>query len=62
MWYNQATMTEEFEDAFTAPEWLLTEVTQEKCFAGGVLCGKSYADIENQLVRYGYTPIEERGK
>ena len=47
----------EEKDKFIAPGWLLVEVTQEKFIAGGVLWGKSYAEIENQLVRYGYEPV-----
>lgn len=43
--------------AFVPPEWVLAEVTQEKFVAGGVLCGKSYGDIERELVRYGYVPV-----
>jgi CYTH domain-containing protein len=42
---------------FVPPDWLLTEVTQEKAFAGGVLSGKSYADIEEKLSEYNYKPI-----
>ncbi len=47
----------EEKEKFVPPEWLLAEVTQEKFVAGGVLCGKSYAEIENQLARYGYRAI-----
>ena len=39
---------------FTAPEWLLADVTQEEFVAGGMLCGKSYEDIQNDLLRFGY--------
>jgi CYTH domain-containing protein len=39
---------------FIPPQWLLAEVTQEKFVAGGVLCGKSYSDIEQNLSHYGY--------
>lgn len=42
---------------FVAPDWVLADVTQEKAFAGGVLCGKSYADIEQKLNEYFYKPI-----
>jgi adenylate cyclase len=42
---------------FTPPDWFLVDVTQEKFVAGGVLCGKAYADIEDDLKKYGYTQI-----
>ncbi|MBI2025769.1 MAG: adenylate cyclase [Candidatus Levybacteria bacterium] len=43
---------------FTPPEWLLAEITQEKVFAGGMLCGKSYKQIEKRLEAIGYLKIE----
>jgi len=42
---------------FAPPDWVLADVTQEKFVAGGVLCGKSYADIESHLIQYGYKQI-----
>lgn len=42
---------------FVPPAWVLADVTQEKFLAGGMLCGKSYSDIEKYLVRFGYRPI-----
>lgn len=53
----------EFEDeaskaSFRMPEWCLAEVTQEQFTAGGMLCGKSYADIEADLARFGYRRIQ----
>ncbi len=47
-------------DAFTPPSFCLVEVTQEKFLAGGMLCGKTYADIEPRLQKLGYTKIESR--
>jgi inorganic pyrophosphatase len=47
----------EEKSAYVPPAWVLADVTQEKFVAGGVLCGKSYGDIENELVRYGYTQV-----
>ncbi|MDP3989155.1 MAG: hypothetical protein Q8P93_02880 [bacterium] len=44
----------EEKNAYVAPEWLLLEVTQEQFLAGGMLCGKTYADIEGRLVGLGY--------
>jgi CYTH domain-containing protein len=42
---------------FTPPSWCLADVTQEKFVAGGMVCGKKYADIERDLARYGYKKI-----
>jgi CYTH domain-containing protein len=42
-------------DSFQTPSWCLAEVTQEKFIAGGMLCGKSYTDIDAELTGYGYT-------
>ena len=47
----------EQKDAFLKPEFCLAEVTQEKFIAGGMLCGKSYADIEGKLQVFGYKKI-----
>ena len=43
--------------AFTPPAWCLADVTQEKFIAGGVLCGKKYADIENALNTFNYKKL-----
>lgn len=42
---------------FTPPPWCLAEVTQEKFLAGGMACGKTYADIEPQLQKFGYKKL-----
>ena len=39
---------------FVAPSWFGADVTQEKFVAGGVLCRKSYGDLELELKRFGY--------
>lgn len=44
-------------DAFEIPDFCLVDVTQDKVFAGGMLCGKTYADIEAHLKELGYTRI-----
>lgn len=44
----------ESKDAFTMPPWCLAEVTQEHFIAGGMLCGKSYTDIEESLSAFSY--------
>ena len=43
--------------AFVAPLWCLVEVTQEEFIAGGMICGKNYADIENKLQKFGYKKL-----
>ena len=42
---------------FIAPSWCLADVTQEKFIAGGMVCGKSYGDIEDDLEKFGYKKI-----
>lgn len=42
---------------FIPPEWCLREVTQEKFLAGGMVCGKCYADLRAQLDKFGYKKI-----
>jgi CYTH domain-containing protein len=39
---------------FVMPDFCLADVTQEAFVAGGVLAGKSYADIESDLEKYQY--------
>jgi CYTH domain-containing protein len=45
-------------DAFQMPDFCLLDVTQELCLAGGMLAGKKYLDIERDLEKMGYSPIE----
>lgn len=40
--------------AFVPPTWILADVTQEKFLTGGVLCGKTLADISSNLSRFTY--------
>lgn len=42
---------------FQLPDFCLADVTQEAFIAGGVLAGKSYADIRAQLEKYGYRTL-----
>lgn len=49
--------TTEEKDSFKMPEFCLVDVTQEKFLAGGMLCGKSYKDIEGDLKRYDYSKL-----
>ncbi|MFS6779579.1 CYTH domain-containing protein, partial [Staphylococcus aureus] len=45
-------------DAFKMPDCCLLDVTQDDTFAGGLLCGKKYKDIEDHLKKLGYSPIK----
>ena len=49
--------SEEEKDGFEMPDFCLADITQEKFSAGGMLCGKSYIDIENDLSRFGYKKL-----
>ena len=42
---------------FTAPDFFLAEVKNKAFLAGGMLCGKSYSDIEPFLKQLGYKKI-----
>jgi len=44
-------------DSFTMPDFCLADVTQDLFIAGGMLCGKKYADIEEELKKYNYEKI-----
>lgn len=43
--------------SFVAPDFCLADVTQEEFIAGGVLAGKSYADIAPRLEEFGYDKL-----
>ena len=54
----------EFEDEeekknFPIPDFCSHDITQEKFIAGGLICGKSYEDVEQELKRYGYENISQ---
>ena len=44
-------------DAFIAPDICLADVTQEEFIAGGILAGKSYADISHKLNEFKYKKL-----
>ncbi|UCD03273.1 MAG: hypothetical protein JSV63_01395 [Candidatus Aenigmatarchaeota archaeon] len=46
--------THEEKDSFEMPEFCLADVTHEVFIAGGMLCGKKFADIEAKLGEFGY--------
>ena len=43
--------------SFEIPDFCLADVTQEDFIAGGMLCGKKYSDISEQLAKYKYNKI-----
>lgn len=47
----------EAKDKCTLPSFCLAEVTQEPFIAGGMICGKSYADIQADLNRFSYQKL-----
>ena len=49
--------SEEEKQAFKMPFFCLAEVTHEAFTAGGMLCGKRYADLEKDLARYNYQKL-----
>ncbi len=44
---------------FIPPAWCLVDVTQEDFIAGGIICGKTYSNLEDDLRRFGYNKINE---
>jgi adenylate cyclase len=44
-------------NSFQPPDFCLANVTQEKTFAGGILAGKNYQDIEAELKKYAYIKL-----
>lgn len=42
---------------FQMPNFCLADVTQEDFIAGGMICGKSYEDIENNLQIFNYIKL-----
>jgi CYTH domain-containing protein len=49
---------EEEKDAFETPDFCLADVTQEDFIAGGMLCGKAYSDLENELNKFNYKKMD----
>jgi CYTH domain-containing protein len=45
-------------DSFGMPEFCLVDVTQEDFIAGGMICGKRYDDILEDLDGFGYIRLE----
>jgi|TARA_B100001971_G_C18200614_1_gene544341 CYTH domain-containing protein len=47
----------EDKDSFEMPDFCLAEVTHEVFIAGGMVCGKSYEDLEEDLKRFNYSKL-----
>lgn len=46
-------------ESFIKPDFVGADVTQDSIVAGGMLCGKSYDDIKDQLLlKYDYRPVK----
>jgi adenylate cyclase len=44
-------------DDILMPEFCIADITSEMWSAGGLLCGKSYSDIEKNLDKYNYKKL-----
>ena len=49
--------TIEEKDIFQMPDFCLVEITQEVFVAGGMICGKIYKDIEDNLKKFEYRKL-----
>ena len=50
--------SDEAMEKFIKPEFVGADVTQDEMIAGGMLCGKSYSDLADQLAeKYDYKPL-----
>ncbi len=49
--------TEEEKNKFEMPDFCLADITPEEFIAGGMICGKSYEDIEEELEKYDYKKL-----
>ncbi len=49
--------TNKEKESFKMPSFCLAEVTQEDFIAGGILCGKEYADLEKDLSKFNYKKL-----
>jgi adenylate cyclase len=47
-------------NAFVIPEWCLADVTQEEFIAGGMLGGKTYEAIEEELKKFDYKKLLDK--
>jgi len=44
-------------DNFQMPDFCLVDITQEVFIAGGMICGKTYEDIEGNLAKFKYRKL-----
>ncbi|MBI5872109.1 hypothetical protein HZB88_03405, partial [archaeon] len=49
--------TIEEKDNFQIPDFCLIDTTQEVFTAGGMICGKSYQDIKDNLKKFNYKKL-----
>lgn len=49
--------SESEKESFVMPDFCLADITQETFIAGGVLAGKSYEDIADELDRFSYKKL-----
>jgi CYTH domain-containing protein len=49
--------TSEEKAAFTIPDFCLSDITQEEFIAGGMVCGKCYEDLIEDLAKFDYEKI-----
>lgn len=49
--------TEEEKDGFVMPDYCLIDITDQEFTAGGKLAGKSYKDIQEKLIKFGYKQL-----
>ena len=47
----------EEKNSFEMPSFCLADITQELFTAGGIICGKTYSDIEKDLERFNYSKL-----
>ncbi len=48
----------EQKDVFQMPDFCLADITQEVFIAGGMICGKSYQEIEKHLAKHNYKTLK----
>ena len=49
--------SKEEKDSFEMPNFCAADITQEQFVAGGLICGKSYEDVADDLARYNYEKL-----
>jgi CYTH domain-containing protein len=48
---------EDIKNSFAMPDFCLEDITQETFIAGGVLAGKTYKDIKDELRKFSYSEL-----